>query len=228
MTDFFTKKQKKFWCETCRIFIEYNKKVIDYHNQSKNHLNNLNRPGRYQSEKAKFNKYVQGLKTNTKEKLLENKRCRQDIEESRDYFQEIMKEKMAGDVSGVKTRKWGVFWDERYKRVYYYNYLTQQSVWERPKDFDGEGEDEELERRMKEAEKAEEEDEEKDGEEYEPKEEEKEGNVGKWEVVEKGKSVFGNRKASEEESEEKKNEKGRETKPLNTSVKFEGISFRKK
>lgn len=54
MSDFFTKKQRKFWCDTCKLFIEYTKLSIDQHNRSKNHLRLVNRDIEYKSQKAKF------------------------------------------------------------------------------------------------------------------------------------------------------------------------------
>lgn len=56
MSDFFTKKQKKFWCETCKIFIEYTKRCIDIHQRSKNHLRMVNKDLEYKHQKSKFQK----------------------------------------------------------------------------------------------------------------------------------------------------------------------------
>lgn len=56
MSDFFTKKQRKFWCETCKIFIEYTKLGIDQHQRSKNHLRLVNQDLEYKNQKAKFQK----------------------------------------------------------------------------------------------------------------------------------------------------------------------------
>lgn len=61
MTDFYTKKQRKYWCEKCRIFVEYNKPSIDKHNSSRNHLNNVASEGKYNSIKKKYANYINGL-----------------------------------------------------------------------------------------------------------------------------------------------------------------------
>jgi hypothetical protein len=57
MSDFFTKKQRKFWCDNCKIFIEYNKLSIDRHNNSKNHLRMINADQAYSAMKNKIVKH---------------------------------------------------------------------------------------------------------------------------------------------------------------------------
>ena len=56
MSDFFTKKQKKFWCEICKIFIEYTKQCIEQHQRSKNHMRLVNQDIEYKNQKEKFKK----------------------------------------------------------------------------------------------------------------------------------------------------------------------------
>ena len=48
MTDFFTKKQKKYWCEICRVFIEYNRITIEHHKNTSQHIHNMKRGTKYQ------------------------------------------------------------------------------------------------------------------------------------------------------------------------------------
>lgn len=80
MSDFFTKKQRKFWCETCKIFIEYTKIVIDQHNRSKNHIRLLGSDSNYRFMKnkiARHNLYNFGIDNenteNLKQEFLKNK-----------------------------------------------------------------------------------------------------------------------------------------------------------
>ena len=51
MTDFYTKKQGKYWCNYCKIFIEYTHLMIEQHNRSKNHKNNMQREVSFQKRK---------------------------------------------------------------------------------------------------------------------------------------------------------------------------------
>ena len=48
MTDFFTKKQKKYWCDICRVFIEYNRITIEHHKNTSQHIHNMKRFTKYQ------------------------------------------------------------------------------------------------------------------------------------------------------------------------------------
>ena len=188
MSDFFTKKQRKYWCNVCHMFIEYTKSAIEYHNQSKNHIHNLNSGNRYKYSKRKFNKYVENVTLihNVNDVLLGNKHARETMIESSNYLNEIKEEIMKEELNNIKqkertidndnsncvNRKWGVFWDEKYKCVYYFNFDTTESSWDKPEDFDGKEED------INEVVLA----------------NTKEGNIGQWEEVEEGKSVFGKRK----------------------------------
>ncbi len=71
MSDFFTKKQRKFWCETCKIFIEYTKQIIDQHQRSKNHLRQINKELEYKTQKSKFQKmFGTGTGQNTTDNYL--------------------------------------------------------------------------------------------------------------------------------------------------------------
>ena len=199
MSDFFTKKQRKYWCDVCHMFIEYTKNAIEYHNQSKNHIHNLNSGNRYKNTKKKFNKYIENVTLihNVNDVLLGNKHARESIVQSSNYLNEIKEEIMKEELNKLKekenavdngnssnneenkclNRKWGVFWDEKYKCVYYFNFDTTESSWDKPDDFDGKEED------INEVVLA----------------NTKEGNVGEWEDVEEGKSVFGKRKCDNDD-----------------------------
>jgi hypothetical protein len=58
MSDFFTKKQRKYWCDKCRVFIEYTKIIIEQHNKSKNHLRMINADKSYLLTKNRIMKHI--------------------------------------------------------------------------------------------------------------------------------------------------------------------------
>jgi len=58
MSDFFTKKQRKYWCDKCRTFIEYTKISIEQHNKSKNHLRMINADKSYHLTKNRIMKNI--------------------------------------------------------------------------------------------------------------------------------------------------------------------------
>ena len=62
MSDFFTKKQKKFWCEECKMFIEYTGMSIEQHKRSKKHLQMINRDQAYKNTKNRIMKHVNYMK----------------------------------------------------------------------------------------------------------------------------------------------------------------------
>jgi hypothetical protein len=209
MSDFFTKKQKKFWCEKCRIFVEYTKQIIEQHNKSKNHLKNMNADTAYRNMKKKFEKmhgsgvdyntYTQEMNSGYGTELLNKKTGRDNTDFSnnmnlssggnfmleeikKEKLKEMAKEKFNVYIKSKQEKIWGEFFDETNQLPYYYNYITGVSQWEKPEDFDGESiyTSELTNKPEKESE--------------EKKEKEKKGVVGKWEVVNKGESVFGTRK----------------------------------
>ena len=192
MSDFYTKKQKKYWCNKCHIFIEYTRQSIEKHNQSKNHINNSSSGSRYEHMKKKFNKYVSDLNFihNTEQTFLKNKKAREAIIESSNYFDEIKKEAIKEKIEkniikeeeSVPKRKWAVFWDDNYKLPYFFNFNTGDSVWEKPEDYDGE--QKEIDELVIEKTKA------------------NEGNIGEYQIVKEEESIFGKRKKSENEEEE--------------------------
>jgi len=59
MSDFFTKKQKKWWCDHCKKFIEYTNISIDQHKRSKNHQRMVNQNLIYENRKAKAKKLME-------------------------------------------------------------------------------------------------------------------------------------------------------------------------
>ena len=134
MSDFFTKKQKKYWCECCNVFIEYSKIVIEAHNRTSNHINNSTRSLKYLNQKRKFNNYVKNLNQqqddyNLNEKILESKKEKK----NENYLDELK----LNELKNSNKKKWGVFFDKNYNLPYFFNFITNESVWEKPKDFDG-------------------------------------------------------------------------------------------
>jgi len=136
MSDFFTKKQKKYWCECCHVFLEYSKIVIDSHNRTENHKNNSTRHQKYINQKKKFNNYVKSLYQNQNE-INNDKKDFLGLKQERNYLEELkMKE-----IKNSNKKKWGVFFDKKYNLPYFFNFITKESVWEKPKTFDGTQED---------------------------------------------------------------------------------------
>jgi hypothetical protein len=170
MSDFYTKKQRKFWCESCKIFIEYSKMSIDQHKRSKTHLRMEKSDSTFNSKRDKINKhnanlgglipsYNYDLRTgqlidprgnNMNNTFLNNKTSRNNFnvgsggtnndlleEIKREQLQQIYKEKFNKYKKKEGERVWGKFWDNTYNLPYYYNFITRQSQWDKPEDFDG-------------------------------------------------------------------------------------------
>ena len=206
MTDFFTKKQGKYWCEVCHIFIEYNKKTIDYHNSTSNHIENMKRPSKYNSMKKKFNNYVNGLydkqqfslqnnnnsNTLNETDFLGNKRkliFENQVKANTSMFNEVKSEMMKKEIKNEKIKdKWKIFYDKNNKRVFFYNYETGVSQWEKPEVCNIT--DKEINKLIK----INEENEETDENNIEEKD--KEGNIGEWVKIDRKEAnkIFGKRK----------------------------------
>ena len=204
MTDFFTKKQGKYWCEVCRIFIEYNKKTIDYHNSTSNHINNMKRGSKYDTMKKKFNNYVNELyeKQNysmqnndnsfNETSFLGNKRkiiFENQMKQNTSMFNEVKSEMMKKEIKDEKIKdKWKVFYDKKTKHVFFFNYETGESQWEKPEVCNIT--DKEINKLIKI-------NEENDAyDENEIDEKDKEGNVGEWVKIDRKEAnkIFGKRK----------------------------------
>ena len=204
MTDFFTKKQGKYWCEVCRIFIEYNKKTIDYHNSTSNHINNMKRGSKYDTMKIKFNNYVNELyeKQNysmqnndnsfNETSFLGNKRkiiFENQMKQNTSMFNEVKSEMMKKEIKDEKIKdKWKVFYDKKTKHIFFFNYETGESQWEKPEVCNIT--DKEINKLIK----INEENEEYDEDEIDEKD--KEGNVGEWVKIDRKEAnkIFGKRK----------------------------------
>ena len=204
MTDFFTKKQGKYWCEVCRIFIEYNKKTIDYHNSTSNHINNMKRGSKYDTMKKKFNNYVNELyeKQNysmqnndnsfNETSFLGNKRkiiFENQMKQNTSMFNEVKSEMMKKEIKDEKIKdKWKVFYDKKTKHIFFFNYETGESQWEKPEVCNIT--DKEINKLIKI-------NEENDAyDENEIDEKDKEGNVGEWVKIDRKEAnkIFGKRK----------------------------------
>lgn len=211
MSDFHTKKQKKYWCKDCKIFIEYTNMSIEQHKKSKNHLRMTTSDQVYKNQKAKIMRHVNYLNNGQEERgtnlsnnsqqdtnnitsstNLANKRNRSNniVSSNSGFIDEIKKEMMQEMMikkgkkpKNTATRVWGEYWDDNSNMSYYYNFITQKSQWEKPDDYDGP----ELE-------------DETDNINTDSKikcADPKAGIIGKWETVTPNKSIF-NSKTNEE------------------------------
>lgn len=149
MSDFFTKKQKKFWCDYCKKFIEYSHQMIEQHNRSKIHKMNAERETKHKNRVAKNQKFKErshdnnnflNRKIERNDHILANK---ESYNESNDYLEEIKREKMTeklyleGKLKDPNQKIWGMFFDNGTQLPFYYNFITKVSQWERPADYDG-------------------------------------------------------------------------------------------
>ena len=190
MTDFFTKKQKKYWCEICRVFIEYNRITIEHHKNTSQHIHNMKRYTKYQKVKRGYNSYVQDLQdkqnfTNETE-FLGKKILRQQKNDNTAMFNKIKMEMMQKEINTQKKEenKWQIFYDKNYKNIFYYNFNTGDSQWEKPEDY--EISEETIQKIIEEYNKKTEIEKEKN----------EEGNIGTWVKIDKktANKIFGKRK----------------------------------
>ena len=191
MTDFFTKKQKKYWCEICRVFIEYNRITIEHHKNTSQHIHNMKRGTKYQKVKREYRNYVQDLKdkdqfTNDNNNLLGKKTFLHQKNDNTAMFNKIKMEMMEEELNKEKEQKnrWQIFYDKNYKNIFFYNFTTGISQWEKPDEYDIT--QEQIQKII---------------EEYDKKTEiekgkNEQGNVGKWIKIDKktANKIFGKRK----------------------------------
>ena len=190
MTDFFTKKQKKYWCEICRVFIEYNRITIEHHKNTSQHIHNMKRGTKYQKVKREYKNYVQDLQdkqefTNNND-FLGKKTLLHQKNDNTAMFNKIKMEMMQKEIKKEKKeeKKWQMFYDKNYKNIFFYNLNTGESQWEKPAEY--EITEEEIQRINEEYNKKVEMEKEKN----------EEGNVGKWVKIDKktANKIFGKRK----------------------------------
>ena len=190
MTDFFTKKQKKYWCEICRVFIEYNRITIEHHKNTSQHIHNMKRGTKYQKVKREYKNYVQDLQdkqdfTNNND-FLGKKTLLHQKNDNTAMFNKIKMEMMQKEIKKEKKeeKKWQMFYDKNYKNIFFYNLNTGESQWEKPTEY--EITEEEIQRINEEYNKKVEMEKEKN----------EEGNVGKWVKIDKktANKIFGKRK----------------------------------
>ena len=191
MTDFFIKKQKKYWCEICRVFIEYNRITIEHHKNTSQHIHNMKRGTKYQKVKREYKNYVNDLKdqnqfTSDNNNFLGKKTLLHQKNENSAMFNKIKMEMMQKEMNKEKEKenKWQIFYDKNYKNIFFHNFTTGESQWEKPDDYDI------TEIEMKNIideynKKAEIE-----------KEKNEEGNIGKWVKIDKktANKIFGKRR----------------------------------
>jgi hypothetical protein len=201
MSDFFTKKQRKYWCESCKIFIEYTKQCIDIHNKSKNHLRMLNSDAVYKNMKRQIIRHNSNNYIDEDQKIfLNNKTSREENYELREentrvipnsMLEEIKKESIKQNIKKISMNpEWTEHFDPQTGLNFYYNHITGLSQWNNPYETiknkgsiqpESEHEPEfQLELENKESKTCIKEN---------PKQL-KQGLIGKWEIVEKSESFF--------------------------------------
>ena len=206
MTDFFTKKQKKYWCEICRVFIEYNRITIEHHNNTSQHIHNMKRGTKYQKVKREYKSYVQDLRDQndftSENKFLGKKTILHEKKENTAMFNKIKMEMMQEEMKMEQKKKqnWQIFFDKKYRNVFFYNLNTGESQWEKPPDY--KINDSEIKKIIEDNNKK------LDLE----KEKSEEGNVGAWVKIDKktANKIFGKRKDDYYEKLEKMTKKNHE------------------
>ena len=206
MTDFFTKKQKKYWCEICRVFIEYNRITIEHHNNTSQHIHNMKRGTKYQKVKREYKSYVQDLRDQndftSENKFLGKKTILHEKKENTAMFNKIKMEMMQEEMKMEQKKKqnWQIFFDKKYRNVFFYNLNKGESRWEKPPDY--KINDSEIKKIIEDNNKK------LDLE----KEKSEEGNVGPWVKIDKktANKIFGKRKDDYYEKLEKMTKKNHE------------------
>ena len=190
MTDFFTKKQKKYWCEICRVFIEYNRITIEHHKNTSQHIHNMKRGTKYQKVKREYKNYVQDLKDKDQftndDNFLGKKTFLHQKNDNTAMFNKIKMEMMQKEINKEKEQNnlWQIFYDKNYQNIFFYNSDTGISQWEKPDDY--KITQEEIQKIIEEYNKK-----------YEiEKEKNEQGNAGKWVKIDKktANKIFGKRK----------------------------------
>ena len=190
MTDFFTKKQKKYWCEICRVFIEYNRITIEHHKNTSQHIHNMKRGTKYQKVKREYKNYVQDLKDKDQftndDNFLGKKTFLHQKNDNTAMFNKIKMEMMQKEINKEKEQNnlWQIFYDKNYQNIFFYNSNTGVSQWEKPDDY--KITPEEIQKIIEEYNKK-----------YEiEKEKNEQGNAGKWVKIDKktANKIFGKRK----------------------------------
>ena len=190
MTDFFTKKQKKYWCEICRVFIEYNRITIEHHKNTSQHIHNMKRGTKYQKVKREYKNYVQDLKDKDQftndNNFLGKKTFLHQKNDNTAMFNKIKMEMMQKEINKEKEQNnlWQIFYDKNYQNIFFYNSNTGVSQWEKPDDY--KITQEEIQKIIEEYNKK-----------YEiEKKKNEQGNAGKWVKIDKktANKIFGKRK----------------------------------
>ena len=206
MTDFFTKKQKKYWCEICRVFIEYNRITIEHHNNTSQHIHNMKRGTKYQKVKREYKSYVQDLRDQndftSENKFLGKKTILHEKKENTAMFNKIKMEMMQEEMKMEQKKKqnWQIFFDKKYRNVFFCDLNTGESQWEKPPDY--KINDSEIKKII----------EENNNKLDLEKEKNEEGNVGAWVKIDKktANKIFGKRKDDYYEKLEKMTKKNHE------------------
>ena len=138
------------------------------------HLDNMKRGTKYHKMKREYNNYVKDLRDkqnfNNNNDFLGKKTYERQKKSNTQLFNQIKVEMMQKELKLKESggQKWKVFYDKKYKHVFFFNFITGESQWEKPEDC--EITEEEIEQVIEEAKKIIEKD----------KEKKKEGNAGEW------------------------------------------------
>ena len=205
MTDFFIKKQKKYWCDICRIFIEYNRITIEHHKNTSMHIDNMKRGTKYHKMKREYNNYVKDLRDKQKyssgndflgKKLFENQK-----KTNTQLFNQIKVEMIQKELKLKENdrQQWKVFYDKKYKHIFFFNFITGESQWKKPENCDIT--EEEILQVTEEGKK----------QIFRDEENKKEGNAGPWEKIDRKTAniIFGKRQDDYYENLEKMKNKNK-------------------
>ena len=141
MTDFFTKKQKQYWCEICRVFIEYNRITIEHHKNTSQHIHNMKRGTKYLKVKREYKNYVQDLRDKnqftSENDFLGKKTILNEKKDNTAMFNKIKMEMIQNEMKmqEKEEQKWQIFFDKKYRNIFFYNLNTGESQWEKPEEY---------------------------------------------------------------------------------------------
>ncbi|XP_022901271.1 WW domain-binding protein 4 [Onthophagus taurus] len=143
MADYW-KSQARKYCEFCKCWIADNKPSVEFHEKGRRHQDNVAKKLKYITKKTRRDE-KESLRTDVMLKQMESaalEAYRKDVENNRDLSSIEIKKKMeennlgfgASCYSGSKHQK---LWREAKNddgKSYYYNTITNESIWEKPKE----------------------------------------------------------------------------------------------
>ena len=103
----------------------------------------MKRGTKYQKVKREYRNYVQDLKdkdqfTSDNNNLLGKKTFLHQKNDNTAMFNKIKMEMMEEELNKEKKQKnrWQIFYDKNYKNIFFYNFTTGISQWEKPDEYD--------------------------------------------------------------------------------------------